>query len=442
MTLSRRTFLAGVPAALALAQVRADQDKPRLKIAAVVTTYYRYSHAEHIVDRFLDGYGWEGRHHRPPMDVVSLYVDQVGANDLSRERAERHPEMKIYPSIGEALTLGGKKLAVDAVLLVGEHGKYPPNEKGQVQYPRYQFFKQIVEVFKNSNRVVPVYNDKHLSWNWDWAKEMVETSKRMGFPLMAGSSVPVAHRQPPLDMPLGAEVEEAVCLYGGGIDGGDIHGIEGMQCLVERRRGGETGVAAVQALRDQQVWEAFRAKSWAAGGFDPALFEACLCRSNNLQPAREGFNHIYPTLEQIQQLTKRGPRFPQGAGPRPPVPREARVPIAYRYEYRDGLKVTMLALGGVAGGWTAAARLKGGEVFSVLFYLPYYSARNFFNPLAHHIETMFLTGKPPYPIERTLLTTGLTAAGVESLYQKGKRLETPHLAVAYQPTKESTFWRT
>ena len=68
--------------------------------------------------------------------------------------------------------------------------------------------------------------------------------------------------------------------------------------------------------------------------------------------------------------------------------------------------------------------------------------RNFFSPLVHHIETLFLTGKPPYPIERTLLTTGMTAAGVESLYQGQKRLETPHLAVRYQPARESTFWRT
>src|SRR4051794_13553470 len=73
------------------------------KIAAVVTSYYKYSHAQHIVDRFLDGYGWNGAHHYPPMDLVSLYVDQVGANDLSRERAARHPGMKIYPTIAEAL---------------------------------------------------------------------------------------------------------------------------------------------------------------------------------------------------------------------------------------------------------------------------------------------------------------------------------------------------
>ena len=101
-----------------------------------MTTYFKYSHAQHIVDRFLDGYGWNGTHHYPPMDLVSLYVDQVGANDLSRERAARHPAMKIYPTIAEALTLGGGKLAVDGVVLVGEHGNYPRNEKGQTKYPR------------------------------------------------------------------------------------------------------------------------------------------------------------------------------------------------------------------------------------------------------------------------------------------------------------------
>src|SRR5882757_7470488 len=94
----------------------------RPKLAAIVTTYYKMSHAQHIVDRLLDGYGWNGKHHYPPMDLVSLYVDQVGRNDLSRERAARHPAMKIYPTIAEALTLGAGKLAVDGVVVVGEHG--------------------------------------------------------------------------------------------------------------------------------------------------------------------------------------------------------------------------------------------------------------------------------------------------------------------------------
>ena len=132
------------------------------------------------------------------------------------------------------------------------------------------------------------------------------------------------------------------------------------------------------------------------------------------------------------------------------LPRLAPNSHAYRFEYNDGLKVTIIQFlagpgqkgGGVVGDCNLAARLKGGEIFSVLFYLPYYSMRNFFNPQVHHIETLFLTGKSPYPIERTLLTTGMTAAGIESLYQKQRRLETPHLAISYEATRESTFWRT
>ncbi|MGO8791705.1 MAG: hypothetical protein ACLQVL_30550, partial [Terriglobia bacterium] len=139
-------------------------DRP--KLAAIVTTYFKYSHAQHIVDRFLYGYGWRGKHHRPPMDLVSLYVDQVGKNDLSRSRGEQFPSMRICPTIADALTLGGSKLAVDGVVVVGEHGDYPRNEKGQTQYPRWEFFQQIVKVFKDSGRSVPMFNDKHLSWNW------------------------------------------------------------------------------------------------------------------------------------------------------------------------------------------------------------------------------------------------------------------------------------
>ena len=161
-------------------------NSPRPKIAAVTTVYFKHSHAQHIVDRFLDGYGWNGAHHYPAMDLVSLYVNQVGQTDFSQERLERHPSVKSCKTIAEALTLGGSKLAVDGVVLVGEHGNYPRTEKGQVQYPRYEFFQQIVEVFRASNRSVPVFSDKHLSWKWDWAKEMYDTSRELKFPFLAG----------------------------------------------------------------------------------------------------------------------------------------------------------------------------------------------------------------------------------------------------------------
>jgi hypothetical protein len=394
----------------------------RPKLAAICTTYFKYSHAQHIVDRFIEGYGWNGTHHHPPMDLVSLYVNQIGNNDFSRERAARHPDMKMYPTIAEALTLGGSKLAVDGVVLVGEHGSYPRNEKGQTKYPRYEFFEEIVKVYRASGKSVPLFSDKHLSWNWDWAKKMYDTSRELNFAFMAGSSLPVTWRTPSVEMPLGARISEAMCVCYGGVDSYDFHGYETVQCMVERRRGAETGVKWMQAYRGPKFWDALREGVWPK-----QLMEAALSRSHTLTPAREGFNHIMPTVDDMRRLV--------------------RDPVAFRYEHADGLKGTVLLMGGLVKDFNFAAYVDGArEPWSTQMYLPMPDGRttlaNFFSPQVNNIEKMYLTGKATYPVERTLLTTGLTAAGVESLFQSQTRVETPHLAIKYQPTKESTFWRT
>ncbi len=395
---------------------------PRPKLAAVVTTYFRMSHAQHIVDRFLDGYGWNGTHHYPPMDLLSLYVDEVGANDLSRERGKRHPTLKLASSIEEALTLGTGKLAVDGVVMVGEHGNYLRNEKGQTEYPRYQFFQQIVKVFRASGRTVPLFSDKHLSWNWDWAKEMYDTSRAMKFPFQAGSSLPVTWRTPSVEMPLGARISEALCVCYGGVDSYDFHGLETIQCMVERRKGGETGVEWVQAYRGDKFWEALKEGVWPK-----PLMDAALTRSHTLVPARPGYGDVFPSVDDMRRLVRN--------------------PVAYRYQHADGLKCTMLLMNGLVRDFNFAAFVNGSRrPWSTQMYLPMPDGRttlaNFFSPLVNHMEQMYLTGKVQYPLERTLLTTGLTAAGVESLYRGETRFDTPHLAIHYQPTKESTFWRT
>lgn len=398
-----------------------NSNQTRLKLAAVITVYRKYAHAQHIVDRLLDGYGWHGTYHHPPMDLVSLYVDQVGPDDLSRERASRHPEMKIYPTIAEAVTRGGSELAVDGVVVVGEHGHYPRNEKGQTEYPRYRFFEQVVEVFRSSHRTVPLFSDKHLSWNWDWAKQMYDTSRSMGFPFMAGSSLPVTWRIPSVEMPLGSSIKEALCICYGGVDSYDFHGLETIQCMAERRGNGEVGVRWLQAYRDDRFWDALEKGVWPQD-----LMKAALCRSHTLTPARPGFNDIFPTTDQMRQLVKK--------------------PVAYTYEHADGLRCTMLLMNGLVRDFNFAARLNGkAEIFSTQMYLPMPDGRttlaDFFSPLVFNMERMFLTGKTQYPIERTLLTTGLTAAGVESLYRNQSRFDTPHLSIHYQPRRESTFER-
>lgn len=430
LKISRRTVLAGVPAAalLTMAQGQAAEPakpKTRPRIAALATEYRPMSHAEVILDRFLEGFGWESSHHRPEVDIVSLYMDQFPAADLARERASRFEQMKIYPTISEALCGGGDKLAVDGVLIIGEHGDYKQNEKGQWLYPRYEFYKQMVDVFQKSGRTAKVFNDKHLSWNWDWAKEMVDTSVKMGFPFMAGSSLPVTWRLPSVDLPLGSELEEVMVMAPGGVDSYDFHALETAQCLVERRKGGETGVVRLQALRDDAVLKALDAGSWEKGGWDPNLFEACLCRSHMLKPTREGYGHSYPTREALGQFLKK--------------------PVAYRYEYADGMKATMLLMGEIMDDFTFAARVKGqSEPWSVQFLVgPTHNSQPFnFSPLCYEIEQFMLTGKLPYPVERTLLTTGLVNAGVESLYRNSEVYETPHLAIRYQPNPNSTFRRT
>jgi hypothetical protein len=401
-------------------------DRP--KIAAITTVYHKFSHTQHIVDRFLEGYGWNGRHHRPEMDLVSLYVDQVDPDpeadrpDLSRDREARFPQMTIYPTVADALTLGGSDLAVDGVLLVAEHGSYNRNEKGQHLYPRYELFKQIASVYRTTGKTAPVFNDKHLSWNWDWCQEMYDISQELDFAFMAGSSLPVTWRTPSVEFPSGVEVEEAVSVCYGGVDSYDFHGLETLQCMVERRKGGESGVKWVQAYRDEKFWQAH-----ADGVWSRALFEANLCRSHTLKPARPGFNNPFPSIDEMKELVK--------------------TPVAYQYEHEDGLLSTMLMMSGLVEDFNFAARIKGqDEPFSTQMYLPMPPARatlaNFFSPLVNNVEQMFLTGKATYPIERTLLTSGLVIGGVDSLHQEQVKVETPHLKIAYQSTEEPTFWRT
>ncbi|HND54149.1 MAG TPA: hypothetical protein PLV92_17180, partial [Pirellulaceae bacterium] len=412
----RRSFLgwigagaaiAAAPLALAPSALRAQENAAAADDAsdgtqrrnplrmAVITTEWRYhSHAWHMAERFLVGYPQGGRWHRPPLKVVGAYVDQRPANDLSRKRSEEFG-FPIYPTVAETLRCGGKSLAVDAVLIIGEHGNYEKSEYGQTKYPRYEFFKQVTDVFRQDGRTAPVFNDKHLSWKWEWAKEMVEISRELKFAFTAGSSLPVTFRMPDLDMPLGAEVDELLCVAIGSVDSYDFHALEVIQCMAERRKGGETGVVALQALRGDAVWQLLSKNSWEQGGLNPRLFEACLSRSHTLvQP--ETFSHRYPTVEQMKQWVKE--------------------PVAYRFEYADGTKATMLLMNGLVGDFTFAAKLKNkSEPLSTLFHLPptpnvYYSAA-----LMSKAEQTFLTGKSPYPIERTLLTSGLVEAGVRSL---------------------------
>jgi hypothetical protein len=325
---------------------------------------------------------------------------------MSRGVARRF-DIDVYPSIDKALSQGGDELAVDAVLLIGEHGNYPTNAKGQVQYPRKEFFDQVVQVFKRSGRVVPVFNDKHLSYRWDWAKEMYDTARAMHIPLMAGSSVPLAERRPPLELPAGAAIEEAVSIHGGGLEGYDFHALEVLQSQVEARRGGETGVARVRFLEGEPMWQAAAAGEWSSDLAAVAM------------AAELGDDD-----ELVRYIRSRGT---SAIGEKPPV-------HAILVDYRDGLRGVAMKVGNNGIRWNFACRLKGeAKPLATAYYVGPWQNRNLFRALSHAIQTFFREKKSPYPVERTLLVSGVLDAAMDSRLAGGKLLDTPQLGVAYAP---------
>jgi hypothetical protein len=385
--------------------LRASEDK-RLKVAAVVTAFTYRSHAHVILENFTERYLFNGKWISPGMDVVSLYVDQFPAGEIGRPFAEKY-RIPIYKTITEALCLGGAKLAVNAVLSIGEHGKYPFNKKGQQEYPRKRFFDEIVAVFRRSGKVAPLYSDKHLSYRWDWAKEMYDTARELRIPLMAGSSVPLAQRRPRLELPPRAKIEQAVSIHGGGLESYDFHGLEVLQSMVEARQGNETGVSSVQFLQGDALWKAAEDGLWS-----PELAQAALdAEPNSRRP---------PARDLI-----RPPKEGDGGAPF--------VAHGILLNYSDGLRAIVLAAATGGGiNWHFSCKLAGEEKpQSASFYGGPWNNRNLFKALGHAIQTHFRERRAPYPVERTLLVTGILDAEMESRFQGGKRIDTPQLATAY-----------
>jgi hypothetical protein len=382
--------------------------KRRLKVGAVITAFTYRSHAQVILENFVADYLFNGKRTSPGMDVVSLYADQFPEGELGREFAAKY-KIPIYKTISEALCLGGDKLAVDAVLSIGEHGSYPVNNKGQTEYPRKRFFDEIVSVFRRSGKVAPVFNDKHLSYRWDWAKEMYDTARAMKIPFMAGSSVPLAQRRPPLELPDRAKIQEAVSIHGGGVESYDFHGLEVLQSIVEARHGYETGVERVQFLQGDALWKAADAGLWS-----PSVAQAALdAEPNSGRP---------PAKELI----------------RPPKPGDTGAPFVSHgilINYRDGLRAIVLAAA-TGGGihWHFACRLAGEQSpRATSFYVGPWNNRNLFKALSHSIQTHFRERRAPYPVERTLLVTGILDAEMESRFLGSKPMDTPQLAISYHP---------
>lgn len=375
--------------------------KPK-PVAAIITEYRRHSHADVIVGKLLEGYNYQGRDF-PQLRLASMYIDQFPKNDLSRELSKKF-NVPIYDSIEDALTLRTNRIRVDGVLSIGEHGNYPFNDIGQKLYPRRRFFEAIANAFAKHRRAVPVFNDKHLATSWEDARWMYDRARELSVPFMAGSSVPITWRRPQLQFAQNTPLEEAVQIGYGDIEGYGFHALEGMQCLAEFRRGGETGVRSVQWLSATEMWQALDAGRWSG-----TLLEAAMA----LVPAHANMDHRKATSK-------------------------ARDAGAFIIEYRDGFKATIAMLNGWVyegdgGAFIAAFRVRDRDKpQAVQFYLQNDDPFGHFAHQIRAVENMVQTGHASYPVERTLLTTGILEAAMQSRHDKGRRVDTKHLDIRYE----------
>ena len=375
------------------------------RVAAINSIYRLKSHAYHIAGRFIHGYTINGLHHQPPFRLVRMFDHQQPADDLGPEVCQKHG-IELCSSVAQAL--GGDRLDVDAVMLIIEHGDYPQNERHQVLYPRFELFQEVINVFRKSGRSVPVFIDKHLSFDHQQAAQMVAASKELKFGLMAGSSLPVTWRIPELAPPLGTPFEEGIAIIGYDRSTWEVylfHVLEVLQCMMERRRGGETGVKSVQTLSGDAVWKAGDEGRWSWTLLEHALAR---CPSRNYGRVRD----------------------------------EVKQPLVTLIEYSDGTKGAVFNLVEATSDFAFAGRIKGqAEPVSTCFYLPAPPGARFFDPLTFNIETFFATGRSPYPIERTLLTTTICDHAVRSQHAGGKVISDPSLLVRYQPPDDDGHFR-
>ena len=360
------------------------------RIAGITTIHRVNSHADVLLTRLVETESLNGKGRHPELNLTALYTDQVPDSDISRSLAETHGFV-IRPTIAKTLRHG----PIDGVMLVAEHGEYPQSHTGQTIFPKRQMFGELAKVFEQDELQVPVFVDKHLADNWQDAKWLYDEAKRLQIPLMAGSSLPVAWRVPAVDVRRGAKLKEIVGVSYHTLDAYGFHAVEMVQSLAERRAGGETGIKRVRCLTGPEVW--------TSKLYDRELFEQTLDR-----------------LSLRRRLERR------------PIEQSVKEPILFVIDYNDGLRASILTLNGAVAEWAAAWRYESGESESTLFWLqeerPYFH----FSFLLRGVEKMFHTGKPTWPVERTLLTSGALDALLISKRDGGKWLPTPYLDVRYQ----------
>jgi len=402
------TGMAGIAALTGLGSDTFAQQAARKPRIACLVSYWGAprSHADWIITKLLDGYWWDGAHTASRVEVVAIYIHQLPESGLGQKIA-KSKNIPIFKTVAEAVTLGGKELAVDGVVIVAEHGEYPTNLKGQWMLPRWWIYQQVVRVFEQSKRSVPVFNDKHLSYSWDEAKWMFDKSRELNFPLTGGSSIPVYYRTPEVELATDTPLKTSILVGDTADEGALFHCVDLLQAMVERRKGGETGVKSVQCIHGEETWKWLEKNTWA---------------EKLLESVRKKFD-LKPGHFQENE--------------------SANVSVIH---YNDGTKAAVISGKGV--GWTYAGEIRGHSdptLISILGWPGPFAQYHASNAQPHWITEMMVSKKEPYNAERLLLSTGIVSYNMESNWENGRYsavgriIETPFMNMTYRSTRGPQF---
>lgn len=394
MCLTRALALAALLTVVPASAAPTPGAMPTRRVAFIVDSWYAWSHADVIGTRFLEGYRVGDRLHASPVTVASVYADAPMSRDQTRTLAARYG-FRVASSIADALLEDAQRpaprLAVDGVLIATRED-LPDSGQRQSPVRRAQVVREVLRILDQTGGRIPIFVDKMLAANWADSQAIVAEAARRQVPLMAGSVLPFT----PLDRPLrSGRVDVGVVIASTPYWAFAFHAAELLQGFMEQRAPRETGVGEVRNVGAAYASLPDRGR-WGGSVFDALLASARTRRRPGSPPADALLIRYVDGTRAVLALV-------------PEAFDDSEFLLGVQYD--DGTT----AIGGL-----------------VLRGQPY----DHFGYLVHALVELFTTGRPPVPVERTLLTTGIVLFGQQSR-ETGGAVTSPSLAISYTPPRRA-----
>ena len=374
------------------------------KIAFLFEEFGRPSPAQQLLDRFLIGYSNDGAFHPPAFNAASVYV-MLGNNEADFDRRTEDFKLSVAPTAAQAVE------GADAVVIASRRPGAIANER----------FIQIA--LENAPVGSACFVHGALSNTLERGRELLRLARSRQIALLAGTSLGVTWRLPQVDLPRDMPLAEALIVVqvsassaqasppvpSATLAGAELHALEGLLPVIERRHGGESGVRSVRFLEGKELWRAGDKGLWSW-----PLLASALSRSDSPQgdAVLDGRTQDLAGLGLVLKL--------------------ARNPCGWLLEHHDGLRSVLLVLDGVVADFNFAVRSKDGSVVSAQIFRAPPPVEQHFSRLAATIEEFFRSEQSLWPVERNLLVSGLLETFRKPSSRSGSRVETPQLNVAYQ----------